>query len=61
VRGPFVLALSRMVLAVGGGWLALTIGDGPLGLFAASAAAFVVFAIGLLAVTRRRFDVVSRR
>jgi putative MATE family efflux protein len=61
VLGPFVLALSRMVLAVGGGWLALTIGDGPLGLFAASAAAFVVFAIGLLAVTRRRFDVVSRR
>jgi putative MATE family efflux protein len=61
VLGPFLLALSRLAIAVGGGWLALAIGDGPLGLFAASAVAFVAFALGLLAITRRRFDAFSRR
>jgi putative MATE family efflux protein len=61
VVGPFLLALSRLAIAVGGGWLALTIGDGPLGLFATSAVAFVAFALGLLAITRRRFDALTRR
>jgi Na+-driven multidrug efflux pump len=61
VVGPFLLAVLRLVVAVVGGWLALTIGGGPLGLFAASAVAFVAFAIGLLAITRRRFDALTRR
>ncbi|MBN9087427.1 MAG: MATE family efflux transporter [Reyranella sp.] len=61
VVGPFLLALLRLVVAVAGGWLALSIGDGPLGLFAASAVAFVAFAIGLLVITRRRFDALTRR
>jgi Na+-driven multidrug efflux pump len=61
VVSPFLLAVLRLVVAVVGGWLALTIGGGPLGLFAASAVAFVAFAIGLLAITRRRFDALTRR
>ncbi|MFI5029509.1 MAG: hypothetical protein ACHQPH_02285 [Reyranellales bacterium] len=44
-----------------GGWLALQVGDGPVGLFLASSAAFVTFALGLLVITRRRFDALTRR
>ena len=66
VVGPFLLALLRIAIAVVGGWLALQVGDGsagggPLGLFLASSVAFVSFAIGLLLITRRRFDALTRR
>jgi Na+-driven multidrug efflux pump len=61
VVGPFLLALLRITIAVAGGWLALRIGDGPIGLFLASSVAFVTFALGLLWITRRRFDALTRR
>jgi putative MATE family efflux protein len=55
VIGPFLLALMRIIIAVAGGWLALMLGDGPLGLFLASSVAFLSFAFGLIAITRQRF------
>jgi len=55
VTGPFLLALARIGIAVAGGWLALEMGDGPLGLFLASSVAFVSFALGLLVLLRRLF------
>ncbi len=66
VVGPFLLALLRIAIAVAGGWLALQLGDGlvgegPVGLFLASSVAFVTFALGLLLITRRRFDALTRR
>jgi hypothetical protein len=51
----------RITIAVVGGWLALQVGDGPVGLFLASSVAFVSFALGLLLITRRRFDPLTRR
>jgi putative MATE family efflux protein len=56
VVGPFLLALLRLCVAVAGGWLMLSLGSGPAGLFLASSVAFVAFALGLLAITRQRFD-----
>ena len=56
VVGPFLLAVLRITIAVAGGWVALELGGGPVGLFLASSVAFVTFAIGLLLITRRRFD-----
>lgn len=61
VVGPFLLAVLRITVAVVGGWLALRLGDGPIGLFLASSVAFVSFALGLLLITRRRFDALIRR
>ncbi len=55
VTGPFLLALARLTVAVGGGWLMLEMGDGPLGLFLASSVAFVTFSLGLLGILRRLF------
>lgn len=55
VTGPFVLALARIAIAVAGGWLALALGGGALGLFLASSVAFVSFAVGLLILLRRLF------
>ena len=61
VVGPFLLALLRITIAVAGGWLALQVGEGPTGLFLASSVAFVAFALGLLLITRRRFDALTGR
>jgi putative MATE family efflux protein len=61
VVGPFLLASLRLAIAVGGGWLALSAGDGPVGLFLASSAAFILFALGLLQITRRRFAALTPR
>jgi MATE family, multidrug efflux pump len=61
VVGPFLLAVLRITIAVAGGWLALELGDGPVGLFLASSVAFVTFALGLLLITRRRFDGLALR
>lgn len=55
VTGPFLLALARITIAVGGGWLALQRGDGATGLFLASSVAFVSFALGLMLLLRRLF------
>ena len=55
VTGPFLLALARITIAVAGGWLALEMGDGALGLFLASSIAFVSFAVGLMVLLRRLF------
>jgi hypothetical protein len=46
---------------VAGGWLALQVGDGPVGLFLASSVAFVTYALGQRVITRRRFDSLTRR
>ncbi len=56
VTGPFLLAASRLGIAAGGGWLALQLDGGPLGLFLASSVAFVAFGSSLLAVLRVRLD-----
>jgi hypothetical protein len=55
VTWPFLLALTRITIAVAGGWLALELGDGALGLFLASSLAFVSFALGLMVLLRRLF------
>ena len=51
----------RIAIAVVGGWLMLTVTGGPVGLFLASSVAFVTFALGLLLITRRRFDSLAVR
>jgi len=55
VTWPFLLALARITIAVAGGWLALELGEGALGLFLASSLAFVSFALGLMVLLRRLF------
>jgi putative MATE family efflux protein len=60
VIGPFLLGLTRITIAAAGGWLALEMGDGPLGLILASSVAFVSFALGMLAILRRLFDRLAR-
>ncbi len=61
VIGPFLLATLRILIAVGGGWLALEWGEGALGVFLSSSVAFVLFALGLLALTRRKFGRITPR
>jgi Na+-driven multidrug efflux pump len=60
VTGPFLLGLTRTTIAVAGGWLALEMGGGPLGLILASSVAFVSFALGMLVILRRLFDRLAR-
>ena len=55
VGGPFLLAVARVVVVVAGGWLALALGGGLVGLSLASAAAFALFGGGMFWVARRRF------
>jgi putative MATE family efflux protein len=61
VGGPFVLALVRLVLIVGGSWLALALGGSATVAFPAIALAIAVFAIGLLATTRSSFKALAAR
>jgi Na+-driven multidrug efflux pump len=55
VSGPFVLALLRLILVVGGAWLALSLGGGATAAFAMIAVGLVLFGAGLLAAMRARF------
>jgi len=55
VSGPFLLALLRLILVVGGAWLALSLDGGATAAFAAIAAGLVLFGAGLLAAMRARF------
>lgn len=61
VTGPFLLAVLRIAIAVGGGWLAVRTDQGPLGVFLASSVAFVTFAVALYGLTRRQFRRLTAR
>jgi putative MATE family efflux protein len=61
VQIPFLLAAVRVVVALAGGWLALRLGLGIVGIALASAAAFVLFGGGVFLVARRRLSVLSGR
>ena len=55
VSGPFLLALLRLILVVGGAWLTLSLDGGATAAFTAIAAGLVLFGCGLLTAMRARF------
>jgi putative MATE family efflux protein len=56
VSGPFALALLRLLLIVGGTWLALALDGGAVAAFVTIAIALVLFGLGLMAAMRWRFN-----
>ena len=61
VAAPFLLAVARVVVVVVGGWMALQLGGGLIGIALASATAFALFGAGVFLVARRRFNALATR
>ena len=61
VGGPFALAAVRLVLIVGGSWLALSLTGSAVLAFSATAAGIAFFGASLLATMRSRFDRLAAR
>ena len=55
VNGPFVLATARLILIVGGCWLALSLTGNAVAAFAAIAFGISFFGVSLLILMRAKF------
>ena len=60
VTGPFLLAVARVGVVVAGGWAALQLGGGLIGIALASAAAFALFGSGVFLLARWRFNTLAK-
>jgi Na+-driven multidrug efflux pump len=61
VNGPFVLAAMRLVLIVGGCWLALSLTGNAVAAFAAVALAIAFFGVSVLVMTRAKLRQIGAR
>jgi Na+-driven multidrug efflux pump len=61
VSGPFLLAALRLILIVGGCWLALAMSGSAVAAFIAIAVGIAFFGASLLALTRARFGRLAAR
>ena len=61
VSGPFVLATVRLILIVGGCWLALSLTGNAMAAFAAIALGIAFFGASLLIMMRRKFGQIGGR
>jgi hypothetical protein len=61
VNGPFVLAAMRLVLIVGGCWLALSLTGNAVAAFAAVALGIAFFGASVLVMTRAKLRQIGAR